>query len=99
VVVDVGGGTGGHAGGHPAGMPTVRGILLDFPDVVEKAALLGSAELTGRAEIVKGDMTRAVPQGADAYVIKNVFGGEPDDRSAAVRRNCVDAIALAAGSW
>jgi SAM-dependent methyltransferase len=93
VVVDVGGGHGATLAAILRAYPRVHGILLDLPKVVENAAVLESSDLAGRAEIVAGDMTQAVPPRGDAYVIKNVFRGEPDDRSVTVLSNCVDALA------
>ena len=92
-VVDVGGGQGATLAAILRAYPSLRGVLLDLPAVVEHAALLRDAELAGRCEIVGGDMVQAVPAGGDAYVIKMVFTGEPDERMVTVLGNCVKALA------
>ena len=93
VVVDVGGGHGATLAAILRAYPMVRGILLDLPAVVENAAPLGTPDLAGRAEIVAGNMIERVPAGGDAYVIKNIFRGEPDDRAVTVLRNCLGGLA------
>lgn len=91
-VVDVGGGQGATLAAILRGYPALRGILLDLPPVVEHAAPLQAPDLAERCEIVGGDMVEAVPTGGDAYVIKMVFTAEPDERAAAVLRNCANAM-------
>ena len=92
-VVDVGGGQGATLAAILRAYPSLRGILLDLPQVVEHAAPLRDPDLAERCEIVGGDMVRSVPTGGDAYVIKLVFTGEPDERAVAVLRNCAGAMA------
>jgi hypothetical protein len=93
VVVDVGGGQGASLAAILRAYPSLRGILFDLPAVVAHPAPLSEPDLAGRYEIVGGDMIEFVPAGGDAYVIKMVFTGEPDERAVAVLRNCVAAIA------
>jgi hypothetical protein len=92
-VVDVGGGQGATLAAILRAYPSLRGILLDLPQVVEHAAPLLASHVAERCEIVGGDMVQSVPSGGDAYVIKMVFTGEPDERAVAVLRNCAEAMA------
>ena len=92
-VVDVGGGQGATLAAILRANPSLRGVLLDLPSVVEHAAPLRDPALAGRCEVVGGDMLEAVPPGADAYVIKMVFTGEHDERAVAVLGNCAEAMA------
>jgi hypothetical protein len=92
-VVDVAGGQGATLAAILRAYPSLRGILLDLPSVVEHAAPLRDPELAGRCEIVGGNMIESVPPGADAYLTKMVFTGEADERVVAVLGNCVEAMA------
>jgi hypothetical protein len=92
-VVDVGGGQGATLAAILRAYSSLRGILLDLPQVVEHAAPLRAPDVAERCEIVGGDMVQAVPSDGDAYVIKMVFTGEPDERAVAVLRNCAGAMA------
>jgi hypothetical protein len=71
-VADIGGGRGTllaailRAHGH------LRGVLFDRPSVVADAAgVFRSAGVADRCQIVPGDFFQAVPQGADAYILRN----------------------------
>ena len=92
-VVDVGGGQGATLAAILRAHPSVRGVLIDLPSVVEQAAPLRDPALAGRCEVVGGDRVESVPPGGDAYVIKMVFMGESDERAVAVLGNCVEAMA------
>jgi len=92
-VVDVGGGQGATLAAILQAYPALRGVLFDLPAVVAHAAPLRTAGVAARCTIVGGDMVEAVPPGGDAYVIKMVFTGEPDERAVRVLRNCRAALA------
>ncbi|MFI1016244.1 methyltransferase [Streptomyces sp. NPDC020965] len=80
-VADIGGGQGHVLASLLEKHPTVRGTLLDLPDVVAKAdpRLRDGGELADRVTIVPGDCRRAIPVDADLYIIKNIL--EWDDES------------------
>ena len=63
-VVDVGGGRGAFLNAIVEANPGLRGILFDQPQVVA-GAVVGE-----RCEVVAGSFFDAVPEGADAYVLK-----------------------------
>jgi hypothetical protein len=76
-LVDVGGGRGGLLAAILTRHPAVRGVLFEQPAVVDAAAPM----LAGVAECVGGDFFEAVPEGADAYLLKAVIH-DWDDREA-----------------
>lgn len=91
-VADIGGGQGATLAAILRANPTLRGILMDLPDVVAHPAPLETAGVAGRCEIVGGDMTREVPRGADAYLVKRVLMIWDDRQSVRVLRNCGEAL-------
>ncbi|MEN3583465.1 MULTISPECIES: methyltransferase [unclassified Streptomyces] len=91
-VADIGGGQGHVVVSLLEKYPTMRGALLDLPDVVENAdpRLRDGGPLAERTRIVPGDCREAVPVRADVYVIKNIL--EWDDASTGrVLRNVIAA--------
>jgi hypothetical protein len=91
-VADIGGGHGSTLAEILKGNPSVRGILLDLPQVVARPAPLEAAEVTGRVEVIGGDMLEGVPPGADAYLIKRVLMDWGDDQAITILRNCARAL-------
>jgi hypothetical protein len=92
-VVDVGGGQGATLAAILRAYPSLNGVLFDLPPVVEHATPVRAPDVAGRCKIVGGDMAQSVPTGGDAYLIKMVFTGEPDERALAVLRNCAAGMA------
>src|SRR5512133_2267272 len=86
-VVDVGGGRGAFLGAVLDANPGTRGILFDQPHVVE-GAVVGE-----RCEVIGGSFFDAVPEGADAYLLKAVLHDWDDDDAVRILRRCRDAIA------
>jgi hypothetical protein len=88
-LADVGGGTGTLLAAVLARHPTMRGVLIDLPDVVEHARPhLRVAGLEGRCELAGGDFFTAVPAGADVYVLRHVIHDWNDDRAVRILSNC-----------
>jgi hypothetical protein len=79
-VVDVGGGRGTLLEALLAANPGMRGILFDQPHVVE------GVQPHDRLEVVGGSFFEAVPQGADAYVLKMIIHDWEDAESIAILR-------------
>ena len=71
-VVDVGGGQGVLLHGILSAHPKLRGVLADLPAVVAGATALRTGTIAERCEVVGIDFFKAVPEGADAYVMKAV---------------------------
>lgn len=93
VIMDVGGGQGALLAAILARNPPQRGILFDQPMVVEGAgAVLSAASVADRCEVVGGDFFAAVPEGADAHVMKWILHDWDDERLIAVLKSCRRAI-------
>jgi hypothetical protein len=87
-VVDLGGGRGELLMAMLAGHPGRRGVLVDRPDVLDRARpVLAAAGVDERCDLVPGDIRRSVPPG-DAYLLKSVLHGLDDDDAARVLDNC-----------
>ena len=88
-VVDVGGGDGTLLAGILKANPTLRGILFEQPHVAERAREpITAAGLKDRCEVRDGDFFHAVPDGADAYILKHVVHDWDDERATAILQNC-----------
>ena len=85
-IVDVGGGQGALLAAILRSAPAARGILFDAPDVVAAATRI--APVADRCETAGGDFFEAVPEGADAYVMKWILHDWTDDQCRIILRNC-----------
>src|SRR5256885_10928650 len=78
-IVDVGGGRGELLRGILGANPALRGILYDLPSVVTGATALRGGTLGSRCEIRAGNFFDSVPEGADAYVLKQIIHSWNDE--------------------
>jgi hypothetical protein len=85
-VVDVGGGRGAFLGAILEANPEMRGVLFDQPHVV------AGADLGERCEVVAGSFFEAVPEGADAYLLKAILHDWEDEDAVRILRRCRTAI-------
>lgn len=85
-VVDVGGGRGAFLGAVLEANPHMRGILFDQPHVVDGAAV------GERCQVLAGSFFDAVPEGADAYLLKAVLHDWDDDDALRILARCRAAI-------
>ena len=82
VVADLGGGNGSQIINLLKRYPNLKGILFDLPHVIERAKKqIESAGLTDRCELVGGDFFDAVPNGADAYMMRHIIHDWDDEKS------------------
>ncbi len=89
VLADVGGGQGELLAAVLAANPDLRGILFDQPHVVASAeALLKQSGVNDRCEVVGGSFFEAVPEGADAYLLKSVVHDWDDAAATEILRKC-----------
>jgi O-methyltransferase domain/Dimerisation domain len=96
-VVDVGGGDGTLLAELLRAHPDLRGVLFDLPAGLAGAAgTLTAAGVADRCQVVPGDFFASVPEGGDAYAMKQVLHNWDDDRAVAVLRNCHRAMASTA---
>lgn len=89
VIADIGGGNGSKITAILQKHPEMRGILFDLPHVVERARpKIEAAGLSDRCQLVSGDFFKAVPSGADAYVMRHIIHDWDDDKSLVILKNC-----------
>jgi hypothetical protein len=92
-LVDVGGGHGTALAAVLKASPTLSGVLFDLPHVVVGARpVLEAAGVSGRCEIVAGDMFTTVPAGGDAYLLARVLWNWDDERASRILVNCQRAM-------
>jgi hypothetical protein len=88
-VVDVGGGGGTLLARILATNPHVRGTLFDQPPTAARAEpLLASLGLAERCQAVGGNFFVAVPEGGDAYVLKNILHDWDDTAAVGILTSC-----------
>lgn len=84
-VVDVGGGGGLLLTEILKGNPGSRGILFDLPATVADArAFVTASEVSDRCDLVGGDFFKAVPSGADLYILKSILHDWYDEPASAI---------------
>jgi hypothetical protein len=94
LVVDVAGGRGRLLATILARNPHLRGILFDLPRVVADARqLVSDAGVADRCEFVGGSFFEAVPEGADAYILRNIIHDWQDDQAVVILATCRRAMA------
>lgn len=88
-IVDVGGGHGALLTVILQAHPRMRGMLFDMKHAMKGArAYLAKAGLSARSECIAGNFFKAVPPGADGYVLKSVIHDWNDERSGVILRKC-----------
>jgi ubiquinone/menaquinone biosynthesis C-methylase UbiE len=89
VVADLGGGGGTLIAAVLEAFPHVRGMLVDYPDAIERAATRFKNEgLAERCTLLAADLRTEVPAGADVYMLKHVLHGYDDNGAVDVLRRC-----------
>jgi hypothetical protein len=92
-LVDVGGGSGVLLEAILRAAPELRGVLVDRPEAVQRAAgRLAAAGLDDRSECVVGDFFDAVPPGADAYLLSRVVHDWDDADAERILTTCRTAM-------
>jgi hypothetical protein len=93
-IVDIGGGHGRLLAAVLGATQRARGILFDLPQVVAGApAVLEEQHVADRVRIAGGSFFEAVPEGGDAYILKNVIHDWPDDDAVHILGNVRKAAA------
>ncbi len=93
IVADIGGGNGSQITGILQRHTAMKGILFDMPHVIERAKnRIESAGLSDRCELVAGNFFDAVPEGADAYMMRHIIHDWDDEKSLTILRNCHQAM-------
>ena len=97
-VVDVGGGTGALLSEILKAQPHVRGILVDLPRTVARAAeLFAAAGVTDRVTASAQSFFDPLPAGADLYLLKSVLNDWPNREVTAILRRCAEAARPSSG--
>src|SRR5262245_15828394 len=92
-LVDVGGGDGSLLIALLKKYPLMRGLLLELPQVAERAKRnLAGAGLSSRCDVVAGDAFGPLPSGADAYVLSRVIHDWADAEALEIMKNCCRAM-------
>ena len=92
-IVDVGGGHGTLLSAILAQHQSLHGALFDQPHVAAGAeAVLRTAGVAGRCQVLGGNFFEAVPGGADAYVLKFILHDWEDEQAIPILRSCRRAI-------
>ena len=95
-VVDVGGGTGAMLASLLRRHPRTRGILVDLPGTVARAAeLIESLGVAGRVTVEGQSFFDPLPAGAELYLLKSVLNDWPDEPTVAILRRCAEAARTA----
>jgi hypothetical protein len=92
-LIDVGGGDGSLLVAILQAKPQMKGVLFDLPHVTEKAKQRITKEgLSGRCEVVAGDVFVAVPRGGDAYILSRVINSFENQRALVILEQCRRAV-------
>jgi SAM-dependent methyltransferase len=92
-IVDVGGGNGALLIGILKAHPHLRGTVFDQPAVAERArGKIAESGLASRCDARGGSFFEAVPEGADAYLIKHVIHDWEDERAIRILQHCRAAL-------
>jgi ubiquinone/menaquinone biosynthesis C-methylase UbiE len=87
-LADIAGGHGMLLTGFLKANPGLEGLLFDLPQVIEgAAAVLEKEGVADRVELKTGDFFEAVPNGADAYMMKFIIHDWDDERALKILRN------------
>jgi orsellinic acid C2-O-methyltransferase len=93
-VMDVGGGDGTLLADVLRAEAGMEGVLFDRPAGLAGAAdTLAAAGVADRCRVVPGDFFVSIPEGADAYVMKQILHNWDDAHAIAILRNCREAMA------
>jgi hypothetical protein len=89
VVADIGGGNGSQIAEILKKHGSMKGILFDLPHVIERAKeRIHAAGLLDRCQLVPGSFFGAVPEGADAYILRHIIHDWDEEKCLTILRNC-----------
>jgi hypothetical protein len=93
VVADIGGGNGSQLTEILEKHDKIKGILFDLPHVVERAKeRIHGLGLLDRCKLVSGSFFDAVPEGADAYILRHIIHDWDEEKCLTILRNCHHAM-------
>jgi ubiquinone/menaquinone biosynthesis C-methylase UbiE len=89
VVADIGGGNGSQITAILKKHDRMKGILFDLPHVIERAKeRIQASDLRDRCQLVPGSFFAAVPEGADAYVLRHIIHDWDEEKCLTILLNC-----------
>jgi len=92
-LVDIAGGHGRLLAGILEANPKMRGILFDLDHVIAGAQeIITSTSVKDRLKFEAGDFFASVPEGGDAYIMKNIIHDWDDERSLTILKNIKQAM-------
>ena len=92
-LVDVGGGDGTVLTQILRAVPKLQGVVFDSKaGVAEANSTLSEAGVAKRCRIEAGDFFSAVPEGGDAYLLKNILHDWDDERCVIILGRCREAM-------
>jgi len=92
-LVDVGGGQGTLLAAVLRAHPVMRGVLYERLEVLPAARKALEADgLLPRCELKRGDFFASVPEGGDAYTLKDVLHDWDDEQATVILANCARAM-------
>lgn len=92
VAADVGGGTGAMLAELLRAHPHLRGILVDQPETVARAAeIFNASGVAGRVTTAGQSFFDPLPPGADLYLLRGIINDWPDAEAEAILRRCATA--------
>jgi 2,7-dihydroxy-5-methyl-1-naphthoate 7-O-methyltransferase len=91
-LVDVGGGTGAMLAELLRAHQRLRGVLVDLPGPVERAAeVFTAAGVVDRVTVSAQSFFDPLPAGADVYLLRKVLNDWPDEEKVAILLRCAEA--------
>ncbi len=89
VVADIGGGNGSQLTDILQKHTKMKGVLFDLPHVIERAKeRIHASGLLDRCKLVAGSFFDAVPEGADAYILRHIIHDWDEEKCLTILRNC-----------
>jgi ubiquinone/menaquinone biosynthesis C-methylase UbiE len=89
VVADIGGGNGSQITEILKKHTRMKGIVFDLPHVIERAKeRIQASGLVDRCQLVSGSFFDAVPEGADAYLLRHIIHDWDEEKCLTILRNC-----------
>jgi hypothetical protein len=96
VVADIGGGNGSQIAEILKKHVRMKGILFDLPHVIERAKeRLHASGLLDRCKLISGSFFDAVPEAADAYILRHIIHDWDEEECLTILRNCYRAMSPA----
>ncbi|HLY59180.1 MAG TPA: methyltransferase [Terriglobia bacterium] len=93
LIADIGGGRGALISAILKMNPKLNGILYDTAPVIEEAKRVVNGDgLAENCKALAGDFFKSVPNGADAYILKNVLHDWDDEHCVKILKNCCNAM-------